>query len=282
LRNMSVIAAPAHLRSVGLKPGWKSTFAFGLPDAGACIAVGANNKRWYDEYRLRVQGVANKEKAGLEGTWGYTGQIIENGVYVRDKWPMPMHMIFDEEARLSGPLFSASFARRVEGYECSEDNSVELSEGWITEAASIKDLETKLGREPDPLFGRVPLEETIERWNGFCAAGRDLDFDKQDPNYAAYGRPEELLKPVPMTGEPVYAVEVFPRCLNSQGGMLRNTKSQVLDRFGEPIPRLYSGGENGDVWTWIYQCMSNVGGGCFGYGRVAGQNAAGEQPWDEA
>jgi hypothetical protein len=53
-----------------------------------------------------------------------------------------------------------------------------------------------------------------------------------------------------------------------------------LDIEGEVIPRLYSAGENGDIWTWVYQCMSNVGGGCYGYGRVAGENAAAEEPWD--
>ena len=64
--------------------------------------------------------------------------------------------------------------------------------------------------------------------------------------------------------------------------MRRNTNAQVLDIEGKPIPRLYSAGENGDIWTVTYQCMSNVGGWCYGFGRVAGQNAAAEEPWEEA
>ena len=39
---------------------------------------------------------------------------------------------------------------------------------------------------------------------------------------------------------------------------------------GPPIPRLYAAGENGDIWTILYQCMSNAGAGCLVHGRIAG------------
>jgi succinate dehydrogenase/fumarate reductase flavoprotein subunit len=269
IRNMSVRSAPIGY-SAGYFSPWKSTIGISqTPKAGGSIMVGANNKRFRDEYKsaFSSMGIQNREKAGQEGSVGLCGQIVENGVYVREKLPMPMHIIYDEEARLSQPLFSASFATQVEGYEPSADNSKELEMGWMVKADDIQELVTKLGREPDPLYGRVPLEETIDRWNQFCAAGEDL----------AQGRTQNL---TPIVGGPLYAVEAFPQCLNTQGGMTRNTKSQVLDIRGNAIPRLYSAGENGDIWTWLYQCMSNVGGGCYGYGRVAGQNAAAEEPWE--
>lgn len=40
---------------------------------------------------------------------------------------------------------------------------------------------------------------------------------------------------------------------NTQGGPRRNVEAQVLDVFGEPIPRLYSSGELGSMWGLIYQ-----------------------------
>ena len=43
---------------------------------------------------------------------------------------------------------------------------------------------------------------------------------------------------------------------------------------GPPIPRLYAAGENGDIWTILYQCMSNAGAGCLVHGRIAGEEAA--------
>ena len=282
LRNMSVRAAPTGF-TAGIKPPYKGAIPLsspsgvaGVPGAegsepGALIMVGANNKRWHNEFRSEVKGLAKKEVAMKEGTYPGTGQIVENGVYVRDKYPMPMHMIFDEATRLAGPLFGymgMGWASQVEGYKPSSDNSEELEMGWIVKADTMSELASKIGRgNPDPLWGQVPLEETIERWNQFCANGEDLD----------YGRTVGL---VPFTEGPFYAVEMFPMCLNTQGGMKRNTNSQVVDVRGKVIPRLYSAGENGDIWTWVYQCMSNVGGGCYAYGRIAGRNAAAETPWE--
>jgi len=271
IRNMGVRNSPVFPMdfSVGIKPPWKATIVVSPKvTAGGCITVGANNKRWRDEYISWVSwsGTAKRLEAGQEGSVIFNGCVIENGVYVREKLPMPMHMIFDEEARLSGPLFSGSYVVQVEGYACSDDNSAELANGWIIKADSIEELAAKLGREPDPLFGKVPLEEAIDGWNASCAAGVDED----------QGRTQNL---TPIEGPPFYAIECFPNCVNTQGGMTRNTKAQVIDIRDKPIPRLYSAGENGDIWTWVYQCMSNVGGGCFGYGRVAGQNAAAEEPW---
>jgi len=264
LRNMSVIAAPCGL-SAGILPGYESAqYVSQTPAKGGSITIGANNKRWRDEYRVAAQGIQNKEKAGLEGAYTGTGQIVENGVYVRDKYPVPMHIIIDEEAKLSGSLFTLfagmGWASGVEGYEPSPDNSKELEMGWFVQADSIRELATKMGRDPDA------VEETVNNWNESCASGEDLEW----------GRTGNL---TPIAGSPVYAIECFPECLNTQGGMVRNTKSQVLDFDGNPIPRLYAAGENGDIWTWVYQCMSNVGAGCYGYGRVAGQNAAAEEPW---
>jgi succinate dehydrogenase/fumarate reductase flavoprotein subunit len=271
--NMHVYAAPTSL-AAGILPGYLSAIRISqAPKAGASITVGANNKRWRDEYRKNIRGIQNREIAVLEGAGPGTGKIIEKGVYVRDKYPMPMHIIFDEEARLSGPLFNASFAAQVEGYQPSEDNSTELEMGWIVKADNIRELATKIGRDPDA------LEETVNRWNESCAAGRDLEFDTGDPNHVPYNRPKELLNPI--VGGPLYAVECFPSALNTQGGPKRNTESQVIDMEGKPIPRLYAAGEMGDgVWSYLYQCLSNVGGGCFTVGRIAGKNTAAEEPWD--
>jgi len=280
LRNMTAIAAPTGW-TLGIKPQYKAAIPVaspsglaGIPGAagaeeGALIMVGANNKRWHDEMRPEIKGIANREVAMKEATYPGTGQVVRNGVYVRQDTPVPMYMIFDEATRLASPLFGymgMGWASHVEGYKPSADNSWELEQGWMVKADTIEELQTKIGREPDPLWYRVPLQETIDHWNTLCENGEDTDF----------GRTKRL---VPFTEGPFYAMEVFPMCLNTQGGPRRNTNSQVVDIRGNVIPRLYSAGENGDIWTWVYQCMSNVGGGCYGYGRIAGRNAAAETPW---
>jgi len=261
------LSAPTYL-CAGIFPQYKAAITVSqTPRAGGCITIGANNKRWRDEYRVAVKGIGMKEQATQEGAAPGIGKIIENGVYVRDKFPMPMHIILDEKARLTGgPLFGGvtwmGWACTVEGYKPSADNSAELAMGWMVVANTVRELAMKIGRDPDA------VEATVNRWNQFCAGGRDLDF----------GRVANL---TPIEVPPFYAIQCFPECLNTQGGMRRNTKAQVLDIDGRPIPKLYAAGENGDIiWRWVYQCMSNVGAGCYGYGRVAGQNAAAEEPWD--
>jgi len=280
LRNMGTFAAPAGLSCTF--PQYNAHIGYRTPSKGAVIMVGANNKRFRDEYRSAKTGIQNKDVAGLEGANNSTGAIIENGVYVRDKYPMPMHIIFDQAAFAAGALFSGKggmgwIGHGIEAYTPSADNSAELAMGWITKGDTIEELATKLGREPNPSMKRVPLQQTVDTWNASCAAGKDLEFDKGDPNFTAYGRSATRL--VPFGAGPYYAIELQPSCLNTQGGMNRNTKGQVLDSAGNPIPRLYAAGENGGFWNHLYQCMSNVGSDCHALGRMAGKYAAAEAPW---
>jgi succinate dehydrogenase/fumarate reductase flavoprotein subunit len=274
LRNMAVIAAPTYM-SAGILPGYKGAIPIAqYASKGGFIMVGRNNKRFRDEYSVQVTGIAKKSIAKLEGARTYSGQEIVNGQYVKQSMPMPIHYIFDQAALVSGPLFGSgmSWADNVEGYKCSSDNSAELANGWIIKGNDIRDLATKIGRNPDELAA------TVAKWNADCAAGKDTQFDTGDPTRIPYYRTAARL--VPIASGPVYAVQVYQCTLNTQGGMVRNLKSQVMDTDDKPIPRLYAAGENGDIWTVLYQCMSNVGGGCFGYGRVAGQQIAAQPRWD--
>jgi FAD binding domain-containing protein len=263
--------------SAGILPGYKGAIPIAqYLGKGGFIMVGRNNRRFRDEYSKQVTGIANKAIAKLEGARTYSGQEIVNGQYVRQAMPMPVHYIFDETARVSGPLFGSgmSWADNVEGYKCSADNSAELANGWIIKGDNIRDLATKIGRNPDE------LEATVNKWNADCAAAKDSQFDTGDPTRIPYYRAAARL--VPIAAGPVYAVQVYQCTLNTQGGMVRNLNAQVMDINDKPIPRLYAAGENGDIWTVLYQCMSNVGGGCFGYGRVAGQKIAALTRWDSA
>jgi succinate dehydrogenase/fumarate reductase flavoprotein subunit len=276
LRNMSVVAAPTYM-SAGIFPQYKGAIPIAnYLGAGGFIMVGRNNKRFKDEYRQAITGYQNKAIADREGTLVYSGQQIQNGVYVRQPMPEPCHYIFDETARLSGTLFGSgmSWVDNVEGYKASPDSAAELANGWVIQADTIGDLAKKIGRDP------AQLQASVNKWNTDCAAGVD-QFNTGDPNYQPYARPAARLVPFAATG-PYYAVQVYQCTLNTQGGMVRNLSAQVMSVDDKPIPRLYAAGENGDIWTILYQCMSNVGGGCFGYGRVAGQQASALAPWDAA
>lgn len=118
------------------------------------------------------------------------------------------------------------------------------------------------------LIDPAVFAETIQRYNQFCAKGKDEDF----------GRDVETMHP--LQKPPFYAVKIYPGGPNTQGGLKKNAKSQVVDAFGEPIKRLYCVGENGSIYGFLYPC----GGGNICeftvFGRVAGKNLAAETPWE--
>ena len=77
------------------------------------------------------------------------------------------------------------------------------------------------------------LKATVEKYNGFVAAGSDADFGRA----ATY-----LTKTI---GEgPYYLIEQKPRFATTMGGLVINTSMQVLNESGEAIPGLYAAGEN--------------------------------------
>ena len=66
--------------------------------------------------------------------------------------------------------------------------------------------------------------------------------------------------------------------INTQGGPRRNAKGQILQPNGSPIPRLYSAGELGSIYSFLYQGGGNIG-ECMAFGRISGRNAAAERHW---
>ena len=109
------------------------------------------------------------------------------------------------------------------------------------------------------------LESTVSRWNLNCEANRDQDFGR-------------TLMLTPIARGPFYAIELSPSMLNTQGGPRRNEKAQIVRPDGTPIARLYSAGELGSIYSYLYQGTGNIG-ECLAFGRVSGRNAAAETPW---
>ncbi|HEY1933138.1 MAG TPA: FAD-dependent oxidoreductase [Acetobacteraceae bacterium] len=216
---------------------------------GGMIVVGPDGRRFADEkFKTRH------------------GKVPVNGRWLPSSTPCPMYMIFDHALFAAGPLYdkhpSHGWTQIVERYEWSEDNSAELAKGWFTRADSVADLASAVGLDA------AVLEETVGRWNHCCDAGRDADFGRR-------------LMLAPISRGPFYSVELSPSMLNTQGGPRRNEKAQIVRPDGSPIPRLYSAGELGSIYSYLYQGTGNIG-ECLAFGRISGRNAAGEVPWDEA
>ncbi len=214
---------------------------------GGVIVVGPDGRRFTDEkFKTRH------------------GKVPVNGRWMPLSTPCPMYMIFDHTHFTAGPLYdkhpSHGWTQIVVQYNWSEDNCEELAKGWIKTADSIEALAETIELNP------AALRETVERWNQGVAAGRDADFGR-------------TLMMAPIANGPFYAVELSPSMLNTQGGPRRNENAQIVRPDGSPIPRLYSAGELGSIYSYLYQGTGNLG-ECLAFGRVSGRNAAAETPWD--
>ena len=250
LWHMNNFAGP----SIALKvPEFRSVFPmmplhFVKEVPGGMIVVGADGKRFADEKRRTSHG---KIRAAAHWT--------------RLPTPCPMFMIIDHVLFSAGPLYDkeprSNWNPIVEGYEWSKDNGAELARGWIKKADTIGALARQIGQDP------AILRDTVDRWNASCEQGEDPEL----------GRTKMLS---PIAHAPFYALELSPAMLNTQGGPRRNAKSQVVRPDGSPIRRLYSAGELGSIYSFLYQGTGNIG-ECMAFGRISGRNAAAELPWDE-
>ena len=144
-------------------------------------------------------------------------------------------------------------------YSWSGDNSVELEKGWIKRGKTVADLASNIGLDP------TTLEATVGHWNKDSGSGIDTEFGR-------------TLMLSPLSEGPYYAVELSPSMLNTQGGPRRNNKAQIVKPDGTPIPRLYSAGELGSIYSYLYQGTGNIG-ECLAFGRIAGREMAALSSW---
>ena len=143
---------------------------------------------------------------------------------------IPAWLIFDSRYRSRYP-FGALFPGRT---------PAELVEnGYFKRADSLGLLAELCGLDA------AALERTVERFNGFCRTGQDLDFGRGKTTYDRYyGDPR--VKPNPCLGQlddaPYYAVELVPGDLGTKGGLVTDEDGRVLRESGDPIEGLYAAG----------------------------------------
>jgi len=219
---------------------------FSKETPGGMIVIGSNGGRFFDEKYKHNHG-----------------KVKKNGVWAPMPTPCPLYMIFDHTLLTSGPLYDkeprSAWNPMVDQYDWSDSNEAELAKGWIKKADTIEDLADQINHDP------AVLQDTINKWNYSCELGEDIE----------YGRKLMLN---PLVTAPFYAVELSPAMLNTQGGPRRNTKAQIIRPDGSPIPRLYSSGELGSIYSYLYQGTGNIG-ECFAFGRIAARNAVADSPW---
>lgn len=173
------------------------------------------------------------------------GVVRHGHVYSCGVWRMPVanwapHMIFDgtqlEELKADGFID-------------------EEREAKLVSAETVEELADKIGADPEI------LAQTLADFNSFAENGRDIKFDRKAESMRVFD------------GGTLYAAELRPCVLNTQGGPRRNKNAEVLDTTGTPIPHLYSAGELGGLTPFQYNSGGNLA-ECMIFGKIAGTNAA--------
>jgi len=110
-----------------------------------------------------------------------------------------------------------------------------------------------------------PFLEEVVRWNGFVDKKKDTDFDCM---IFPDARPTEKA--------PYYAMRLWPRVHHTMGGLVINTRAQVIDLDMKPIQGLYAAGEVTGGIHGAVRLGSVAMADCVIFGRIAGQNAGDE------
>ena len=173
---------------------------------------------------------------------------------------VPSYYIFDQRRMERGPLChrAGGPAGPHQLYTWSLDNTAELQRGWVVKGRTAAELAEKLD------MSSAVLQESVQLWNEHCEKGRDSHFDR-DP-----------LELVPLDRPPFYAIRLFPGGANTQGGPRRNSRAQVLNPFGDPVPGLYAAGECGSIYGMLYPNGGCNLAECIAFGRIAAENAVAE------
>ena len=108
------------------------------------------------------------------------------------------------------------------------------------------------------------LRETVERYNAYCAEGRDAQFAKEP----------RFLRPV-LTGK-IYCLRVYTTAYQTVGGLAVDGKTRVLNEAGDPIFGLYAAGDiiAASIFGEPPICGIGNAGIAMSTGMAAGENAA--------
>lgn len=126
--------------------------------------------------------------------------------------------------------------------------------GYLEEASDMKALAELIGCDEET------IAKNIEGWNEIVKNNQDPDFGREGMDTVT----SDLSK------APYYAVQIAPGIHHTMGGVEVNTKSEVIDKDGNPIPGLYAAGEV----TGGVHGANRLGGNAITDIVVFGRNAA--------
>ncbi len=191
------------------------------------------------------------------------GKQYRAGTFTESSMPAGAWAIFTQEEFDGGCIFSTSCFAAMKAVDGRfTENQEALDAGVIVKCDTIDDLAAATG------IDAAQLQKTVDRYNAMVVAGEDTDFGRGLAK-------NEYSEPMTWEGNedgvearaafdlvaieaPYYCVQLVGTLLNTQGGPKRSANCEVVDVFGEPIPRLYSAGEMGCEYHYIYNVGGNI------------------------
>ena len=141
-----------------------------------------------------------------------------------------------------------------------KDRMENLLKGDIVSAPTLAEAAKLAGVD------EAALEATVKEYNENVAKGEDPQFNRTSLT-SGYGKPSQIKT------APFYIFPATAAILGTYGGILINTKAQVIDIYGDPIPGLYAAGEiTGGLHGAAYMTGTAFGKAII-FGRIAAKNA---------
>jgi 3-oxosteroid 1-dehydrogenase len=143
--------------------------------------------------------------------------------------------------------------------------------------ARLASLEDRIGHFRLDSTWVEQTRATIERFNGFAATGKDLDFHRGEPpidNHFHGPSDNNHMAPLTTSGS-YYAIILGPGTLDTKGGPVTDEAGRVLDTRNQVIPGLYASGNcAASISGQAYWGAGGTLGPAITFGYLAGQDAA--------
>ena len=205
------------------------------PETGALLYVG--------DVRLENHGILVNREGDRFVQELDRRDVISNGI--KNQTDGVAFLLFDQAAADETGLLK----QHADEYENSE------ARGVIVKADTLDDVAKAQGVDA------AELKKTVEKWNQYCADGKDPDFGySAEMNVIGDG--------------PYYLMACKPAVHYTMGGLHITPEAEVLTVDGTPIAGLYAAGEVAG-----HKMGTNRLGSCsmtdiYTFGRIAGKNAA--------
>lgn len=205
------------------------------PETGALLYVG--------DVRLENHGILVNREGDRFVQELDRRDVISNGI--KNQTDGVAFLLFDQAAADETGLLK----QHADEYENSE------ARGVIVKGDTLEDVAKAQGVDA------AELKKTVEKWNQYCADGKDPDFGySAEMNVIGDG--------------PYYLMACKPAVHYTMGGLRITPEAEVLTVEGAPIAGLYAAGEVAG-----HKMGTNRLGSCsmtdiYTFGRIAGKNAA--------